>query len=192
MPPSSQPGSDVDSTQVLQHLWICLSFHHLCLICLSHHFPFQENWTVLDSVAVAICQGSSSSPCIGDLFSRSSNTDLEFSVCLLVLMISHHLFLFPFLCQCQWVRKRFVLSIVRILQHPQDRLCLLEPSTPSPAWVQRTLLLLRREQLLLSTSGSCPTVNVGVGSVEFLRKKRFQRRHPDVFCQRVALAKERE
>ena len=38
-------------------------------------------------------------------------------------------------------------------------------STLDPAWVQRVLLLLRKEQLLLSTSGTCPTVTVGVGSV---------------------------
>ena len=94
-------------------------FHHLCLICPSHHFLFQENLSVLDSVAVAV----SSIPCIGDLFSQNSKTDFEFSVCALVLMISHHLFLFPFLCQCQYDSLRFlwenfVLSIVRILQHP--------------------------------------------------------------------------
>ena len=126
MPLSSLLDSAVDSKQVLQHLWIFLSFHHLCLICPSHHFPFQENLNVLDSVAVAIYQGSPSSPCIGDLFSRNSNTDFEFSVCSLVLMISHHLFLlflFNFLCQCHWnsfpfLWKNFVLSTVRILQHP--------------------------------------------------------------------------
>ena len=149
MPLSSLLDSAVDSTQVLQHLWIILSFHHLCLICPSHRFPFQENLNVLDSVAVAICQGSPSSPCTGDLCSRNSNTDLEFSVCSLVLMISHH----PFHLT------------VRILQHPKDHLCLLELSTLDPAWVQRTLLLQRREQLLLSTFDTYPTVTIGVDSV---------------------------
>ena len=119
MPPSSQPSSVVDSTQVLQNLWIFLSFLYPCLICLSHHFPFQENLTVLDSAAKAV----PSSPSIDDLFSLNSNTDLESSACLLVPMISHNIFLFPFLCQCPWgsfpfLWKRFVLSIVRILQHP--------------------------------------------------------------------------
>ena len=66
---------------------------------------------------------------------------------------------FPFL----W--KNFVLSTVRILQHPKDQLCLLELSTLDPAWVQRTLLLQRREQLLLSTFDTYPTVTVGVDSV---------------------------
>ena len=112
MPLSSLLDSAVDSTNVLQHLWIFLSFHHLCLICPSHRFPFQENLNVLDSVAVAICQGSPSSP------------------------------------------------------YPWDHLCLLELATLDQAWVQRTLLLLRREQLLLSTSGtSNPIVTVGVDSV---------------------------
>ena len=38
-------------------------------------------------------------------FPAISNTDFEFSVCSLVLMISHHLFhlfLLPFLCQCHF------------------------------------------------------------------------------------------
>ena len=166
MPPSSQLGSVVDSTKVLQHLWIFLPLIHPCLICLSHHIPFQENLTVLDFAAVAL----PSSPSNDDLFSRNSNTDLESSACLLVPVMSHHLFLFPSLCQCQWdsfpfLWKRFVLSIVRIFQRPQDLLCPLELSTLDPAWVQRILLLLRKEQLLLSTSGTCPTVTIGVGSV---------------------------
>ena len=122
MPLSSLLDSAVDSTQVLQHLWIFLSFHNRCLVCPSHHFPSQENLNVLDSVSVAICQGSPSSPCIGDLFSNKSNTDFGFSVCSLVLMISHHLFhlfLFPFLCQCQWnsfpfLWENFVLSTVSL------------------------------------------------------------------------------
>ena len=122
----------------------------------------------------AICQGSPSSPCTGDLFSSNSNTDFEFSVCSFVLMISHHpfhLFLSPFLCQCQlnyfpFLWENFVRSTVRILQHPQDHLCLLELSTLDPAWVQRTTLAFSvREQLLPSTFDTCPTVTVGVDSV---------------------------
>ena len=123
----------------------------------------------LDSVAVAICQGSPSSPCIGDLFSRNSNIDFEFSVCSLDLIISHdpfHLFLFPFLCQHQWnsfpyLWENFVLATVRILQHLMGS----SLSSLDPVWVQRTLLLQRREQLLLSTLDTYPTVTVGVDSV---------------------------
>ena len=115
-----------------------------------------------------------SNPQIDDLFSRISNTDFEFSVCSLVLVISDHLFhlfLLPCLCQCQWRFFPFPLEEVSSFALSESsnihrhRLCLLEPSTLDPAWVQRTLLLLRRGQLLLSTSGRYPIVTVGVDSV---------------------------
>ena len=58
----------LDAKQVLQHLWTCLSFLRICLTCLSHRFPFQENSIVLDSVASVALP---SNPSIDDLFSRS-------------------------------------------------------------------------------------------------------------------------
>ena len=105
-------------------------------------------------------------------FPAIPTADFEFSVCSLVPMISHHLFhlfLFPFLCQCQWNSLLFLWEISSFPLSESSNIhriiSVFELSTLDPAWVQRTLLLQRREQLLLSTFDTYPTVTVGVDSV---------------------------
>ena len=83
-PPSSQLDHQcADPEQVLQHLWTCLSFLHLCLTCLSHRFLSRRSRLSLTLLLLWPC------PAILRLttcFPAVSNTDLESSALSLVLM----------------------------------------------------------------------------------------------------------